>query len=201
MAVPLAKKLDDVELSEEDLNRAIKNTLAKKHNINNVYELVHWFLDGRRDLLMDLSAAAKELGVAVEFVYATVGTAHFRRVLFNELGRSTFNVNTLARGLDLLARDFTDRKVSPAHRIAIYRLIQELFDATPVAKHKHEVNVRHAPQIVFRIEGSPSDLLPDEDPTPRVVAGQHDLHDALGDGDGGEPGEDAIEVHYEPQAS
>ena len=169
------------DLPETLTRRELSNLLKRFTPVSSVQELVEWFEDGRRHLLRDIGAAASELGAPEALLRAVVASTNFRQAYFDHLHKRAFNPDVLERGMGLLAQDFIDANVSVRDRLAIFRMLQELFGITPTQKVQHEISQRVA-HIHIKVESTPADFVDVDAHLVGEGEGQ------LGPGDGGVPG-------------
>lgn len=181
------------ELTVDEVNKQISLVLAEK-GIETVEDLIAWFEDGRAHLVSSPKSAAKELGTTSAFMHAILASNAFRRAYFRRVTATAFHPGVLQRGMEILAADFMDQKVRVRDRLAIFRVVQELFGFEPTQKVQHEIT-HHPPVIEFRFPTRPEELVGDAAPATVDIVGPGTKPGELVAGDEGDAG-DILEVPF-----
>ncbi len=195
MGTGLAKLGD--ELTIDEVNRQIDLVLGDK-GIHTVHDLIAWFEDGRAHLASSPKSAAQELGMTSAFMHAVLASNVFRSEYFRRIAASSFPPHVLADGMRLIAQDFLNPAVSVKDRLAIYRVVQELFGIEPTQRVKHEINQKKV-VVEFKVQASPSDFVAEPLPASADFVEPGDGANRLASGDEGNPGEFLEETYQEAE--
>lgn len=149
------------QVGEAELSRVISVVLGDK-GIRSVHDLVDWYERGRRGLLKDVAAAAKELGVMPSTLRTVISSNAFKAAYFRRVFTDNIDPDVLQRGLAILAADLISPETSPKDRLAIIRAIGEFMGVEAKQKVEHEITHRKV-EVNFQIVATPDDFVTGED--------------------------------------
>jgi len=138
-----------------------------EQGIRSVNDLVAWYEDGRRGLLKDVEAAAKQLKVMPTTLRTIVSSSAFRAAYFKHVLNDQLDPEVLAKGISLLAADMLSERTAPKDRLAIIRAVAELMGVKTTQRVEHEIS-QTSVEIGFHIIASPNDFVSGEE-EPRVL--------------------------------
>lgn len=124
--------------------------------IYSVQELIDYMIDNPHRIRTP-QMAAKETGIPYHLYMAVVSSREFHRAYFDRIHKSVFTGAVLEEGMKLLAEDFINPDVAVRDRLAIFRMLQDMFGATPAQKVEHEVKGTTY-QIRLEIAAKPEDF-------------------------------------------
>lgn len=145
------------QVGEAELSRIISVVLEDK-GIRSVHDLVDWYERGRRKLLKDVDAAAKELGVMPSTLRTIISSNAFRAAYFRRVFVDNMDPDVLQQGLSILAADLVSPDTSPKDRLAIIRAIGEFMGVEAKQKVEHEITHRKM-EVSFLVVATPDDFV------------------------------------------
>jgi len=178
-------KLSDT-LTTDEVNKQIQLVLGDK-GFNTIEDLIEWFEDGRAHLVASPKSAALELGTTSAFMHAIVASEVFRRAYFSRMMTASIPPHKIARGMELLANDFVNPSVAVKERLAIFRVIRELFGFEPTQRVKHDITTTQR-RVELRVVASPSDFVDKPEQVSADLLEPGDGEGRVDEGDEGDAG-------------